>query len=39
MLRCQQQDLSAGTIKALLKDGYAVSQLELSVGKIKLFFF
>ena len=29
MLRCQQQDLSAGTIKALLKDGYAVSQLEL----------
>jgi recombination associated protein RdgC len=30
ILRCQQQDLSAHTVKALLKDGYEVRQLALS---------
>lgn len=30
MIRCQQQDLSAHTVQALLKDGYEVSQLALS---------
>ena len=30
ILRCQQQDLSARTVKALLKDGYEVRQLALS---------
>ena len=30
MIRCQQQDLSSRTIKALLNDGYEVSQLALS---------
>lgn len=29
-IRCQQQDLSARTVQALLKDGYEVSQLALS---------
>ncbi|PNX48121.1 MAG: hypothetical protein BV456_10135, partial [Thermoplasmata archaeon M8B2D] len=30
IIRCQQQDLSARTVQALLKDGYEVKQLALS---------
>ena len=30
IIRCQQQDLSASTVKALLKDGYEITQLALS---------